>query len=59
MAKEITGHTIQCNLCGGSWGTLVKVGSEHRHARAQDCARHRAIVQDKLKREEILKQIKK
>jgi preprotein translocase subunit YajC len=46
---------LQCYKCGGTFGTLVKVGDKYAHMREIDCARHRAM---KIKREKVLEQVK-
>lgn len=52
-------HYLQCSLCGGTNGMLVRVGDKYRHARAEDCARHRVIVKAKIRHEEVLKQARR
>lgn len=60
MAKEqIIRRYLQCSLCGGISGTLVRVGDKYRHARTEDCARHRAEVKAKLRHEEALRQARR
>lgn len=50
---------IQCFKCGGTQGTLVKVGDKYGHIREKDCERHRTIAKAKIRREEVLKQARR
>lgn len=46
---------IQCSKCGGTAGTMVKVGdSGYAHQREQDCSIERAQVRQQHKRSQLV-----
>ena len=53
---------LQCSDCGGTSGTLVKVGDDqdgvYRHMRKLDCEIHNHVKKAKLRREDVLLQAK-
>ena len=49
------GKFIACSLCGGEYGTLLKIGDHYEHQRPKDCQTHRLKIKAK---ESILAQAK-
>lgn len=44
---------VQCRLCGGSHGTIIKSGDEYEHSNGMDCERQRRLKEMEKKKEVI------